>query len=193
MSWIERISARSRRAHARTRGFTLIEVLAALVIVGLGMLAVIQAVSQTASNSTYLREKTIAHWVALNKLTETRLQRTPPPIDETSDEVEMAGRTWRWTMTVTQTPIESIRRIDISVRPAEAAAGSSLASITGFYGTAIAPAGSALIDWDGVLNRQRPRGRRSDDDRAPPTDEQQNEPNGEPVEEPPSDEQPSDQ
>jgi len=56
MSWIERISARSRRAHARTRGFTLIEVLAALVIVGLGMLAVIQAVSQTASNSTYLRE-----------------------------------------------------------------------------------------------------------------------------------------
>lgn len=180
-------------AHRHACGFTLIEVLAALVIVGLGMLAVIQAVSQTASNSTYLREKTIAHWVALNKLTETRLQRTPPPIDETSDEVEMAGRTWRWTMTVTQTPIESIRRIDISVRPAEAAAGSSLASITGFYGTAIAPAGSALIDWDGVLNRQRPRGRRSDDDRAPPTDEQPNEPNGEPVEEPPSDEQPSDQ
>jgi len=48
------------------QGFTLIEVLAALVIVALGMLGVIQAVTQTARNGTYLREKTFAHWIALN-------------------------------------------------------------------------------------------------------------------------------
>jgi general secretion pathway protein I len=147
----ERMDARERpQPPAPIGGFTLIEVLAALVIVALGMMAVIQAVSQTASNSTYLREKTIAHWVALNQLTETRLQQTPPKIDETSDEVEMAGREWRWTMTVTQTPVESMRRIDISVRPADAAEESSMASITGFYGSAIAPPGSALIDWDAL-------------------------------------------
>lgn len=152
------------------RGFTLIEVLAALVIVALGMMAVIQAVGQAASNSTYLREKTIAHWIAVNQLTETRLQRTPPKIDETSDEVEMAGRTWRWTMTVTQTPVESMRRIDISVRPADADAGSSMASITGFYGAAIAPPGSALIDWDGLTPPTGPQGGldgKRDDDRQP--------------------------
>ena len=66
--------------------------LAALVIVSLGMLGVIEAVSQTASNSTYLRDKTIAHWVAMNRLTEVRLQQQAPKIDKTSDEVEMAGR-----------------------------------------------------------------------------------------------------
>lgn len=165
------------RANARPmRGFTLIEVLAALVIVALGMMAVIQAVSQTASNSTYLREKTIAHWVAVNQLTEARLQRSPPKIDETSDEVEMAGRTWRWTMTVTQTPVESMRRIDISVRPAEGQAGSSMASITGFYGAAIAPPGTALIDWDGLTPAAGPQGGPDDDrdgDRQPrdPRDE----------------------
>ena len=60
------------------RGFTLIEVLAALVIVSLGMLGVIQAVSQTASNSVYLRDKTLAHWIAMNRLTEGRLAQTAP-------------------------------------------------------------------------------------------------------------------
>ena len=40
--------------------------LAALVIIGLGMLGVIQAVIQAANNGTYLREKTLAHWIAMN-------------------------------------------------------------------------------------------------------------------------------
>jgi prepilin-type N-terminal cleavage/methylation domain-containing protein len=56
----------------RKRGFTLIEVLAALIIVGLGMLGVIQAVIQAANNGTYLREKTLAHWIAMNLVTERR-------------------------------------------------------------------------------------------------------------------------
>lgn len=133
----------------RQRAFTLIEVLAALVIVSLGMLGVIQAVSQTASNGTYLRDKTIAHWVAMNRLTEVRLQPQAPKIDKSSDEVEMAGQRWRWTMTVTQSEVESIRRIDISVRPAEADEDSSMAFITGFYGAALAPAGSTTIMWQG--------------------------------------------
>src|SRR5688572_28247192 len=98
------------------RGFTLIEVVVALVVVSLGMLGVISAVSQTASNSSYLRDKTVAHWVAMNRLTEVRLQKAAPSVDKTSDEVEMAGRRWKWTMNVTQTPVETIRRIDISVR-----------------------------------------------------------------------------
>jgi general secretion pathway protein I len=138
--------ATKRLAH----GFTLIEVIVAMIVIGLGMLGVIQAVSQTASNSGYLRDKTIAHWVAMNRLTEIRLQKTAPGIDKTSDEVEMAGRRWKWTMNVTQTPVATIRRIDISVRPSEAKEGASLASVTGFYGTAVAPPGSALISWQGV-------------------------------------------
>ena len=72
-------------------GFTLIEVLAALVIVALGMLGVIEAVTQNAKNGSYLREKTLAHWIAMNVITERRLQPSPPDIAETSDEIEYAG------------------------------------------------------------------------------------------------------
>lgn len=134
---------------AETRGFTLIEVLVALVVVGLGMLAVIQTVSQTANNSSYMREKTIAHWIAMNQLTQVRLLPTAPAIDKSSDEVEMAGRDWRWTMEVKKTPVESIRRIEVRVRPAAAPENSSMAFVAGFYGSAVAPAGTTMINWQG--------------------------------------------
>ena len=135
---------------ARPRGFTLIEVLAALVIVALGMLGVIQAVTQTARNGTYLREKTLAHWVAMNVITEQRLQPSPPNAAESSDEVEFAGQRWRWTLAVTQTSVESMRRMDVSVRPADKPEGDALATVTGFYGTAIGPVGTAAaLVWTG--------------------------------------------
>lgn len=142
---IPRASADSRRV----RGFTLIEVLAALVIVALGMLGVIEAVSQSARNGTYLREKTLAHWIALNVITETRLKAAAPPVGETSDEVDYAGTRWHWTMKVSQTAVESMRRMDVSVRQAEAPDKTSLASVAGFYGTAIGPSGGQTLGWQG--------------------------------------------
>jgi general secretion pathway protein I len=171
------------------KGFTLIEVIVALVVIGLGMLGVIQAVSQTAGNSGYLRDKTIAHWVAMNRLTEVRLQKSAPGIDKTSDEVEMAGRRWKWTMNVTQTPVETIRRIDISVRPSEAKEGASLASVTGFYGTAVAPPGSTLIAWQGGAGGapQQPQGDEDDQQQQPPPVDEPTEGPPEPEDQPDSD------
>ena len=179
-------------ARRRARAFTLIEVLAALIIVSLGMLGVIQAVGQTASNSSYLREKTLAHWVAMNRLTEVRLQKGAPKVDKTSDEVEMAGRRWRWTMNVTQTPVETIRRIDISVRPSEANEKTSLATVTGFYGTAIAPPGTILITWNGLDERGGRPGEEPQPGETPTdTPHDQPPPTPQPQPEPPSDPDPN--
>jgi general secretion pathway protein I len=164
----------------RHLGFTLIEVLAALVIVALGMLGVIQAVTQTARNGTYLREKSLAHWVALNVVTERRLQPSPPEVAESSDEVEFAGRRWRWTLRVTQTQVESLRRMDVSVRPAEAPDGSALATVTGFYGTAIGAVGGGSLAWVGAPGGD---GTQDGDDEADPDDPQpDDDPNGKPDE-----------
>jgi general secretion pathway protein I len=144
-------AAESHAFPGRARGFTLIEVLAALVIVALGMLGVIQAVTQTARNGTYLREKTLAHWIAMNLITERRLMPSPPDVAESNDEVDFAGQRWRWTMKVTQTEIDSMRRMDVSVRPADAPEGRALATLTGFYGTAISTGGSGgALAWSGT-------------------------------------------
>jgi len=140
----------------RKRGFTLIEVLAALIIVGLGMLGVIQAVIQAANNGTYLREKTLAHWIAMNLVTERRLMTTPPEVGTSSDIVEYGGQRWRWTVRVSETAVETMHRFDVGVGLADAPAGATLATAIGFYGTAIAPAGMSNVLWDGKGGQRGP-------------------------------------
>ena len=130
-----------------TAGFTLIEVLAALIIVTLGMLGAIQAVTQSAGNGSYIRDKTLAHWIAMNRLTETRLAGKPPAIEDSSGEVDYAKQRWRWTMKVSKTAVESMLRMDVSVAPEDAAKKTPLTTVTGFYGAAIAPL-PAVMDWD---------------------------------------------
>jgi general secretion pathway protein I len=140
----------SRRASSG-RGFTLIEVLAALVIVALGMIAAIQAVTQSARNGTYLRDKTLAHWIGLNVLTERRLQSSAPDIAESTGRVEFADQQWQWSMKVTQTQVASLRRIDIAVRRAETPDAAPLANVSGFYGDAVGGAGggAGAVQWVG--------------------------------------------
>lgn len=183
----------------REHGFTLLEVMVALIIVALGMLGAIQAVSQSASNSGYMRDKTLAHWVAMNRLTQVRLQKTAPPVSKTSDEVEMGGRRWKWTMEVKQTAVETMRRIDVTVRPQEAPETTRLASVTGFYGTAVAPPGTALVSWQGTIDAgpQRPGDKNGEDQNQDQNqdEDQPDSPPDEPIpepEEPPDGPDPSD-
>jgi general secretion pathway protein I len=151
----------------RTRGFTLIEVLAALIIVGLGMLGVIQAVIQAANHGTYLREKTLAHWIAMNLLTERRLMTAPPKVGTSSDEIEYAGQRWRWRVKVSETAVESMHRLDVSVGFADAPEEDTLATAIGFYGSAIAPAGTSNVQWDGRPGQGGPKPGDQPDKRQP--------------------------
>jgi general secretion pathway protein I len=152
---------RPRFAH----GFTLMEVLVALLIVSLGMLGVIQAVGQAASNTSYLRDKTMAHWIAMNRITELRLQANPPQLGEASGDIEMADREWRWNSVVTKTPVETMSRIDVTVALKEDE-DSPLTTLTGFFGTAVAPPESGSVSWQSVS--PVPTNPQGEDDSNPP-------------------------
>ena len=178
------------RAVDRRRGFTLIEVLAALVIVGLGMLGVIQAVIQAVNNGTYLREKTLAHWIAMNLVTERRLMTSPPEIGKNSDVIDYAGQRWRWTVAVSETAVESMRRFDVSVGRADAPEDATLATAIGFYGTAIAPAGTSNVLWDGRPGQGGPStGDKSGKGGTNPPQQPKAKPPAEPPSEPPPDQE----
>jgi general secretion pathway protein I len=106
----------------RTRGFTLIEVLVALAIVTVGMAAVLGAMTSAADTAIYLRDKSFAQWIALNRIAEVRLQPKLPAKEKTTGEVEFAGRKWHWEQTVQPLPavasqIKGVLQIDVSVRP----------------------------------------------------------------------------
>ena len=103
------------KCYRKPRGFTLLEVLVALVIVGLGLMAVFSQLNQTLITATMLRERTLAHWVAMDRIAELRLAGELPEVGETSDEVEMAGVEWTYVMTFSEVGIDNFRRVDVTV------------------------------------------------------------------------------
>ena len=98
-----------------SRGFTLLEVLVALVIVGLGLVAVFSQLSQTLIAAQIMRERTLAHWVAMNQIAELRLSGALPDVGERSDEVEMAGVEWAYVLEFSDVGVENFRRVDVRV------------------------------------------------------------------------------
>lgn len=107
------MSARGRRG----TGFTLIEVVVAVAIIAIGMGAVISGTARYADHAAGLREKTVALWVAHNRLTEIGLQPSWPELGASDGDVEMAGAEWHWEVKVLETPDPRVRRVDIQVGP----------------------------------------------------------------------------
>jgi general secretion pathway protein I len=97
------------------RGFTLLEVLVALAVLAIGLGAVITAAGQSAGNIRYLRDRTIAGWIAENKLNELLLAQAWPELSNIQGTAAMAGREWRWETRVSNTPDPDMRRLEVAV------------------------------------------------------------------------------
>lgn len=115
-------------------GFTLLEVLIALMFVALALGAIMKVGGASARNISHLKEKTIAHWVATNKAVEWRMARQfPSPGRQNGTEV-MADREWRWEITINETPDADMRRLDIAVYPDRVGVTDPLTIYTLFVG-----------------------------------------------------------
>ncbi|HKX98311.1 MAG TPA: type II secretion system minor pseudopilin GspI [Steroidobacteraceae bacterium] len=130
------------------RGFTLIEVVVAMAILGIGMLAVFKTIGDTVHNVDELRDRSFAEWIADNRLTEVRTSGDMPSVDETAGEVEFAGRQWHWLTKVSQTQVQGLRRVDVSVRRDEDPENSSIVTLSGFVGATATAAPPAASDWN---------------------------------------------
>lgn len=107
----------SRATRRAARGFTLLEVLIALAIVALSAGALLGTITSSASNISYLKDKTLSEWVALNVLTEIRIDPQFPSEGKRTGNAELGGMRWQWEQEVGKLPIEGMFRVDVRVRP----------------------------------------------------------------------------
>lgn len=116
----------------RARGFTLIEMLAAVAVLATAMAAILSGMARYADNAGHMRERSIAVWVAHNRLTELDLQRSWPDVGKSDGEMEMAGVTWKWELEVQKTQDDKLRRVDVWVLPRSGRERSQAPALTAF-------------------------------------------------------------
>ena len=133
-----------------SRGFTLIEVMIALMVVAIGLSALMVAVSGTARTSGYLRDKTLAQWMALNRLSEVRLNLTKFGQNTDTGEINFANRTWHYDTRYFDTSIATMKRVVVRVYAGDSKTkGNPLAESTGFLGSSVSTPGSSnTVDWN---------------------------------------------
>jgi general secretion pathway protein I len=113
------------------RGFTLVEVLVALAIVSIALLAALRAAGQGTNAAGELRLRQFAGWVAENRLAEHRARGDWLPLGIRRGTQSQGGVEFAWREEVIATPNSAFRRVDVFVS-APAEESRALARLTGF-------------------------------------------------------------
>lgn len=117
----------------RASGFTLLEVLVALAIVAVVMVALVRTSGMGATALGRERELTLATYVAANVLTDARIAQGVPQPGRRNGRMRMGPREWRWELLVQPSPEPTILRLDVRVY-ADETDESITASLVGFAG-----------------------------------------------------------
>jgi len=118
------------------KGFTLIEVLIALLVFGLIATAAAEVGSQYISSYERVRDKTLASWLADNRINEIRLQENIPGISENSKDTDFGSYRWRVTTAILATAEAKMRRVEVTVARyrEEGAAPEPIHTLSAFVG-----------------------------------------------------------
>jgi len=120
----------SRRRSAR--GFTLVEVLVALGIVAIALLAGLQATAALTRHAQRQSDVLLAQTCAENELVKVRLARQLPDVGDSSIACEQAGEVFTVALAVRPTPNFNFRRVDAQVFKGDAAV-LRLSTVAGRY------------------------------------------------------------
>ena len=128
------------RRRAGGAGFTLIEVLVALAIISVALLAALRAAGQGTANLGELRARLLAGWVAENLMAEHRARGDWLPLGMQRGSERQGEIEFGWREEVVATPHPAFRRLDVFVFAAPGESGESresresraLAHLTGF-------------------------------------------------------------
>jgi general secretion pathway protein I len=116
-----------------SRGFTLLEILVAVAVLGLVAAAAIKTSGNAINNVLYLRQQTVAHWIAMNKAAELELAGQWPATGTQTGIETFADDQWPWSITGHDTPDTDMRRFEIAIR-ANSEEGEPVSTLTVFLG-----------------------------------------------------------
>lgn len=104
----------------RFAGFSLIELLVAVSVFSLTVLALLNLAGENTRSAVVIEQQVLAGVVADNRAVEAMLA-TPAQLASAVDggEVVLGDRTWRWTRRVAATEVDAMVRIDVAVMPAD--------------------------------------------------------------------------
>jgi general secretion pathway protein I len=109
------MSQHCKNRQTLNQGFTLLEVLVALVIIGTALAASLRAVASLTQNSSDLRAAMMATWSAENRLTQIRLAPEWPPIGRRDFSCAQAELSLRCEEQIYPTPNPAFRRVEVVV------------------------------------------------------------------------------
>ena len=101
------------------RGFTLVEVLVALGIVAIALMAGLQATAALTRQAQRQSDVLLAQLCAENELIKTRLTRQMPDVGDSTVACAQAGQEFTVVMAVRPTPNPNFRRVDAQVMNGE--------------------------------------------------------------------------
>ena len=104
----------------REGGFTLIEILVAIAILAVALAATSRAASIATDGALESRQRLLATWTAENRVAELRARRLFPSTGSTQFRATQAGVEMVVEETVSDTPNQGIRRVDLAVADARA-------------------------------------------------------------------------
>lgn len=131
---------RHPEAPRRAAAFTLLEVLAALLVLAVALTAWQLRMAQNLDAAAYLRDRTVATWVALNQLELLRIAQrrgAVPALGSLQGSATMAGGTWYWVLEPQLAQADAVRdalvpvRIGVSAESIEAARAAPLVTFDG--------------------------------------------------------------
>ena len=126
-------------------GFTLLEVLIALFVISISLVAIAGEMISMLNTANTMQERTYASWIAHNKVTEMRLANIVPEVSASSGELDYANREWAWRAVVSETGVDNLFRVDVTV---SYPGGEPLSRmVTGFIGEPVPP-GQSNRSWN---------------------------------------------
>jgi len=119
------------RGQRPAEGFTLVEVLVALTLIAIALMASLRATAALSVNAYELRQRTLAQWSAENRLARMRIEREWPALGRRDAPCPQVEVQLICEEEVFITPNAQFRRVEIRVYP-EQGERIRLARLTGF-------------------------------------------------------------